>query len=632
MHFIGNNSLVLHHPLEQEKGYPSLTLAYAPGWTVLSLVVSCTCMIGAFFVMGLEVGWDRWHGKVSRVGNIFRRGTATGGIRVNGGEDAQHPPHHHRHRNDHGDVVYEDEPVEITDLSDHALKDRPGDVLALDKDAAVKKKKNLSTDLRKHEIKLKLDAVIDKLEWALGWSMIDLGNRPGGRAERRKKQWEETRAEDKNDRLDSEGRAQEDEDGWDGKVSQKEEPAPVHIRPPPSDPVASGYDNEVLENDIVPANRYDRSPFDTGRSSREPPRKLSGREAEEGIVPVPAPTTGRYARRGSVPNIKLRDLAPFAPPLSADSAQPLFSPTFSFPGPGSTLHSERTTPLSGTTSAGSLYPPPSILQGRRASVPVNALFPRELPSSTFTLARIQSRPEVDGEDPLAGSPHDESAGENQPIEMSARREPLGQASSILEKRRESTASVTFRMDALGDTSTTNLYRPTPVERQDTARSLTLSNGDGESRRGRSRRSSKTCSESDKGWLAKAKSLLGYDVVTKQEVRKILIAGTICGWGIAGMRRSCTTRLRAHQAKSLTLFLDLDRLSGSEIYRFDTLHQLLGRQRRRQRGHRMRRRHRRPLHHVYRITAQAQARMVDQGSHRMHPRCSGLLHALHCDGR
>lgn len=60
MHFIGNNSLVLRVPTTGDKSYPPLTLAYAAGWTVLSLCVSCLCMTGAFFVMGLEVGWSKW--------------------------------------------------------------------------------------------------------------------------------------------------------------------------------------------------------------------------------------------------------------------------------------------------------------------------------------------------------------------------------------------------------------------------------------------------------------------------------------------------------------------------------------------------------------------------------------------
>ena len=58
MHFIFNNSLSLHHPLHPEK-YPSLHLAYSPGYTVLSLVASCLAMTGAFFVMGTRLQ-DWW--------------------------------------------------------------------------------------------------------------------------------------------------------------------------------------------------------------------------------------------------------------------------------------------------------------------------------------------------------------------------------------------------------------------------------------------------------------------------------------------------------------------------------------------------------------------------------------------
>ncbi|KAJ9104327.1 hypothetical protein QFC19_003967 [Naganishia cerealis] len=70
MHFIGNNSLTLHHPREAELHIIPLFLTYDPAWTVLSLVVSCAVTILAFFVMGLEgdyvqdffrkIGFVRW--------------------------------------------------------------------------------------------------------------------------------------------------------------------------------------------------------------------------------------------------------------------------------------------------------------------------------------------------------------------------------------------------------------------------------------------------------------------------------------------------------------------------------------------------------------------------------------------
>ncbi|CAD6580174.1 MAG: hypothetical protein TREMPRED_002680 [Tremellales sp. Tagirdzhanova-0007] len=56
MHFIFNNSLSLHHPLHAaNKGYPAIYLAYDAGFTVLSLVVSCSAMTIAFFIMGTHL-------------------------------------------------------------------------------------------------------------------------------------------------------------------------------------------------------------------------------------------------------------------------------------------------------------------------------------------------------------------------------------------------------------------------------------------------------------------------------------------------------------------------------------------------------------------------------------------------
>nr|XP_031859152.1 uncharacterized protein CI109_005503 [Kwoniella shandongensis]KAA5526224.1 hypothetical protein CI109_005503 [Kwoniella shandongensis] len=55
MHFIFNNALSLHHPMMDRRSYPALYLAYDPGYTVLSLVVSCLAMTLAFFVMGTKL-------------------------------------------------------------------------------------------------------------------------------------------------------------------------------------------------------------------------------------------------------------------------------------------------------------------------------------------------------------------------------------------------------------------------------------------------------------------------------------------------------------------------------------------------------------------------------------------------
>ena len=59
MHFIFNNSLSLHNPLEAAPHDHSLHLAYNAGYTVLSLVTSCLAMTVAFFIMGttLQVWW-----------------------------------------------------------------------------------------------------------------------------------------------------------------------------------------------------------------------------------------------------------------------------------------------------------------------------------------------------------------------------------------------------------------------------------------------------------------------------------------------------------------------------------------------------------------------------------------------
>jgi len=433
--------------------------------------------------------------------------------------------------------------IQVTDLSDHALRDRPGEVLSLDKDAVAKKSKLLlsSSDQRKHALNVKLDQVVDKLEWALGWSMIDLGQGIGGRAERRRKKWEATQAEVKNQELEAEQNRAEGDAGNHGQendTTTNQESLVYHFRPPPSDPVASGYDNEIGPDDFLPISDRRGSIWDGGRA----PRKLSGKEAEEGAIPSPtAGGTGRYARRGSVPNlgdnrVRARDrtgslfppnaIPPMSAPLSSTDAGSMFSPGFSFPGPGSTLNSPSTTAASTPSSR---YPPPSILQGRRASVPVNPIYQRETPATPlYTLARIQSYPEVDEEDPLTPAPHvTETATQN-----------ANDRAAADAQRRASTASVSFRINDYGETSTTALNRPGPLPGgEDNNQDPLLVDENGYARKSDRDRSVRSRSSVNRRMrMDKFRSWLGYDEVTAQEVRKILIAGTICGWGIAGMRK------------------------------------------------------------------------------------------------
>jgi hypothetical protein len=199
-----------------------------------------------------------------------------------------------------------------------------------------------------------------------------------------------------------------------------------------------------------------------------------------------------------------------------------------------------------------------------------------------------------------------------------------------EKRRESVASVSFRMDALGDTSTTNLNRSSgAVERNEMTRALSALSEDGHSRPSSRRRPSKTRSDKSGTWLNKFKHLMGYDVVTRQEVRKILVAGTICGWGIAGMRESSSHLARAGYRCLTSL---VRRLSRPKVDRLDSLHELYYRERGRQCRSCLRRGHRCPVHHVHRPPSEAQARMVYQGRYRVYIGSCCLLHALYRHGR
>ena len=67
MHFVFNNCLSLHHPMQDLQMYPSLYLQYDGGFTVLSLVASITAMTLAFFIMGTDMHqWWCFPGKRKR--------------------------------------------------------------------------------------------------------------------------------------------------------------------------------------------------------------------------------------------------------------------------------------------------------------------------------------------------------------------------------------------------------------------------------------------------------------------------------------------------------------------------------------------------------------------------------------
>ncbi|WWC87478.1 uncharacterized protein L201_002367 [Kwoniella dendrophila CBS 6074] len=74
MHFVFNNALSLHHPMMDQKNYPALYLSYDPGFTILSLVVSCLAMTTAFFVMGTQLrDWLIWPGQRSKDKSLVGR-------------------------------------------------------------------------------------------------------------------------------------------------------------------------------------------------------------------------------------------------------------------------------------------------------------------------------------------------------------------------------------------------------------------------------------------------------------------------------------------------------------------------------------------------------------------------------
>ncbi|KAL7409215.1 hypothetical protein BDY24DRAFT_445093 [Mrakia frigida] len=131
LHFIGNQALTLRRPASDLHPHPrALTLAYNPGFTILSLVVSVTVTCAAFFVMGLDFEGLEWNGtRIQR-----RRGPVATERKVEG-------------------------------------KDTDG------KDDAKKWKKGALEGGMSRTEKIKDSKVWRTLEGAMAWTTVDLGER-----------------------------------------------------------------------------------------------------------------------------------------------------------------------------------------------------------------------------------------------------------------------------------------------------------------------------------------------------------------------------------------------------------------------------------------------------------------------
>lgn len=289
MHFIGNNSLTLHHPQEVELNKRPFSLTYEAGWTVLSLVVSCVVTILAFFVMGLE--GEYIHDAFRKIG-LARPKSEDGSTSEEEDEDIPEA------RN----------AAVVTDLS---LKEKK-----------PSKKRIWNKTVGNHPIK-----VADKLKTVLGPSRHDA-----------------------HELADLKSQTTEKELGRD---ESHKAAIPVVIKPPPSDPVASGYDNPPVDPTSI--DPFNLEPYDPTL------RRASVASIQADILPEVGSISNAESGRESI--------APDAAPIWQSREDPQLR---------SAGH---------RASLPHIFPPPSIV--------------REHPRPTTNLSRIQSLPESYPDDTLS---------------------------------------------------------------------------------------------------------------------------------------------------------------------------------------------------------------------------------------
>lgn len=283
MHFIGNNSLTLHHPQEAELHKRPFSLTYEAGWTVLSLVVSCVVTILAFFVMGLE--GDYIQGFFRKIGLV--RPTSEDGS------------------------TSEEENEEMAEARNAAVVT----------DLSLKEKKPSKRRMWSKKVgKRQQDKIPDELKVSAD------AKRHG--------------AHELADR-----KSQTVEKDFGREDFHQQASIPVVIKPPPSDPVASGYDNPLV--DPATLDPSDVEPYDPTL------RRASVASIPSDILPVIG-TFGNVA-------------------LDKDQITPKVTPFWQ-----------------------SQEEPAMRLTGHRASLP--HLFPpasavRDYPKPPTNLSRIQSLPE-----------------------------------------------------------------------------------------------------------------------------------------------------------------------------------------------------------------------------------------------
>lgn len=484
---IRNNALTLRRPPTAYRPNPlPLILAYDPGFTVLSLVVSVACMTAAFFVMGLDLGSDGSQTRSRHFKRPRKSSTGRGGPRI---------------------------PVQNSEKG----VDKPGVFII-----------NQSRQER-----VKSSNVWSALQGALAWTMVDMGDEARDVS---KLQDQVKLAKLKAFELEELHRAAPDHATALEKVISeptsalglssfgRSQPAPFdgrsslfspdyQLQPTADSPLSPNFSQDEIapdEDTIVPMGEANST------ARLVPPPLLTSRSATHLSISCTAPS---------------RSTSPIAP-LSFNFIPPSTAPVYSTPS---------------AYSFGLQIPPAALSPSpRRASLPAifGKLPPRKQPIVAPVVGDLMTWEEFEKTDiggsgmtwldeaptmsaatssSTQGCKGDRSSREDLEEDIERGRPPSRTSNPPKSSSRTSSSPPRLTLSTSLEDRRMEAYLP--------PKDLDAANQQSKVAFGQANTPPLA------GGVSRLSSYLGYHDATRQEILKVVVAGTICGWGVAGMRTS-----------------------------------------------------------------------------------------------
>lgn len=475
MHFVGNQSLALHHPRQDDDPtFPNIYLGYQAGYTVLSLVASCLAMTFAFFVMGTDIpggdrNWNSWWWRC-QPGNSDRKSV----------KSVRSARRSHSSQSNYS----RDSRSARSAASDYSR-------WKLHK-AKIRKSANVST-------------IFQQAGMMTSWSLMEGGSR------------------------------RQSAHGWRDLIPfmPPRQPSYPHDlnefvpgQPIDEDTVIR-QDKELSELDFRYGRLAVRDELDRRTLHVDTPQSISAASTSFGSlngVPMHLQMQATTQNGHQLPSSPLASYYPAGsqptPPPDYGSSSPHFDHGYSFPIRNMDT-SSTTNLIGGSTSslipqtppmpAPPVAPPAILLTGRRASLPVISP-PFAQPRVAQTLSRIQSLPETDADvSPPSLSPMPHHG--RDPMSKEAKSNFASSGASSETTGEDYDPEAVFYDD--------DYYDEFAIKHAGWRRQLRL----------------KIQAGLPLTRLEQAQRFLGLDVVTWAEVFKIFITGMVAGWGVAAMRKS-----------------------------------------------------------------------------------------------